>query len=60
MEKVIVVIAKGRGRGFIDWITIRLFDNKKEAQSFIERVNDLENYSWTYAEIVREGEIINV
>ena len=52
MEKIIVIVARGKGREGADWIKPVLFDTKEEAQKYIESVNDLESKYWTYAEIV--------
>lgn len=58
MEKIIVIVARGKGREDADWIKPVLFDTKEEAQKYIESVNDLESKYWTYAEIVGNGEEI--
>ena len=55
-EKVIVLIAEGKGIGSsADFITVKLFDTKDEAEKFINVINDLEHKYWTYAEIVEDG-----
>ena len=55
-EKVIVLIAEGKGIGSsADFITVKLFDTKDEAEKFINVINDLEHKYWTYAEIVGDG-----
>ena len=55
-EKVIVLIAEGKGRvSSADFITVKLFDTKDEAEKFINVINDLEHKYWTYAEIVGDG-----
>lgn len=56
MEKIIVIVAEGKGRGSVDWITPKLFDTLKEAEEFIKEVNDLDSKYWTYAEVVEDGE----
>lgn len=58
MEKIIVIVAKGKGREGADWITPKLFNTKEEAEKFIQSVNDLDSKYWTYAEIVEDGEEI--
>ena len=58
MEKIIVIVAKGKGRGGAIWITPKLFDTREDAESYIESVNDLDSKYWTYAEIVGDGEEI--
>jgi hypothetical protein len=58
MGKIIVIVARGKGREGADWIKPVLFDTKEEAQKYIESVNDLESKYWTYAEIVDNGEEI--
>jgi len=58
MEKIIVIIARGKGREGADWITPKLFDDIKEAEAFIKEVTDLDSKYWTYAEIVRDGQEI--
>ena len=55
-EKIIVLITEGKGRGSnADFITVKLFDTKDEAEKFISVINDLEHKYWTYAEIVGDG-----
>lgn len=56
MDKVIVIVAKGKGRERPDFITPKLFDDIDKANKFIEDVNDLDGKYWTYAEVVDEGE----
>lgn len=56
MEKIIVIVAEGKGRVHADWITLKLFDTLEEANNFIKKVNDLESKYWTYAEVVDNGE----
>lgn len=58
MEKIIVIVARGKGREGADSITPKLFDTKEEAEKYIKSVNDLESKYWTYAEIVNDGEEI--
>lgn len=58
MKKIIVIVARGKGREGADWIKPKLFDTKEEAEKFIESINDLESKYWTYAEIVDDGEEI--
>ena len=58
MKKIIVIVARGKGREGADWIKPVLFNTKEEAQKYIESVNDLESKYWTYAEIVDNGEEI--
>jgi len=58
MEKIIVIVARGKGRESADWIKPVLFNTKEKAQKYIESVSDLESKYWTYAEIVDNGEEI--
>jgi hypothetical protein len=58
MNKVIVIVAKGKGRENADFIKPVLFDTKEEAQAYIDSVNDLDSKYWTYAEIVDNGQEI--
>ena len=53
MEKIIVIIARGKGREGADWIKPKLFDTREDAEKYIESVNDLDSKYWTYAEIVK-------
>lgn len=55
MYKVIVLVARGKGRGTADSVKVLLFDSKEEANIYIETINDLESKYWTYAEIVENG-----
>ena len=55
MNKVIVIVANGKGREGADWITPKLFDTREDAEKYIESVNDLDSKYWTYAEIVEDG-----
>lgn len=36
MEKIIVIIARGKGREGADWIKPKLFDTRKDAEKYIE------------------------
>lgn len=56
MEKIIVIVAEGKGREGADFITPKLFNTKEEAERYIESVNDSESKYWTRAEIVDNGE----
>ena len=58
METIIVIVAKGKGREGADYIKPVLFDNKPDAEKYIESVNDLDGKYWTYAEIVGNKEEI--
>jgi hypothetical protein len=58
MEKVIVIVAKGKGRESADFIKPILFDTRDEALAYINSVNDLDSKYWTYAEIVDNGQEI--
>lgn len=58
METIIVIVARGKGREGADYIKPVLFDNKYDAEKYIESVNDLESKYWTYAEIVDNKEEI--
>jgi hypothetical protein len=55
MEKVIVIVARGKGNDGIDYIKPLLFDTTEEAEEYIEGVNDVDSKYWTYAEIVPNG-----
>ena len=52
------IVARGKGREGADYIKPVLFDNKHDAEKYIESVNDLESKYWTYAEIVDNKEEI--
>jgi hypothetical protein len=58
MEKIIVIVAEGKGIEGADWITPKLFDTLEEANNFIKEVNDLESKYWTYAEVLDNGKRI--
>lgn len=58
MKKIIVIVARGKGRENADWIKPKLFDTREDAEKYIESVNDLDSKYWTYAEIVKDGEEI--
>jgi viroplasmin and RNaseH domain-containing protein len=55
MKPIIVMVAQGKGRENADYITVKLFTTKEDAEMYIEKINDLESKYWTYAEIVHEG-----
>lgn len=56
MKKIIVLVARGKGRGSsADFVRVKLFNSVEEANTYIKSVNDLESKYWTYAEIVSEG-----
>lgn len=58
MKKIIVIVARGKGREGADWIKPVLFDDVIEAEEYIDTINDLESKYWTYAEIVKDGQEI--
>jgi hypothetical protein len=56
MKPIIVIVAEGKGRENADFITVKLFKTKEEADVYIKKINDLESKYWTYAEIITDGE----
>ena len=60
MEQIIVLLQKGKGYDSVDKVSVKLFTNKKDAEDFIEKNTDLVSKYWTYAEIIKEGEIIEL
>jgi hypothetical protein len=57
---IIVVIAEGKGRGDVDFTTIKLFNDVESAEKFINQNTDMESKYWKGARIVGDGEQIEM
>lgn len=60
MEKIIVVVFKGKGVGEPYKFSIKLFNSFQEANNFIANVTNLSSNYWTVARLANEGEDIEI
>jgi len=54
MKKIIVLETSGKGVD-VDYVKVKLFDDKETAEQYCKKVTDLiEEKYWRYAEIIKE------
>lgn len=55
---IIVVILEGKGDSNADYVSIRKFEERSQAEDFVNSKTDLEKKYWTACQIVGEFEKI--
>ena len=53
---IIVMKLSGKGSSSADYVSAVLFDNRADAQKFVDEVTDLDSKYWTAAQIVDSNE----
>lgn len=51
----IVLKTEGKGKDYVDFVTVKLFDKKEDADDYC-KVHTSDGKYWSFAEIISEGE----
>jgi len=57
---IIVLVTKGKGDNRPDYATVELFDDVANALGFIREINTVYTKHWIKAEIVSDGETVEL